>query len=318
MHNATLAWKIKTSRHYLRLGSFRIRCHEQQVFCWRCTCDTSRSYLAAEPCSLCMAWLFPLRQSPGAQQSSPGFITARLPHMDTPSRRPHGCLRSVTTLDSSGQDEQESTRSSEQKQGFPVFFGVSLPDHMCTKEKYSYTIHLALLCYVFAFHPLANISIFYLHLPMHIPIPSIESYLFSSYCPATHFFWLPVPSSPSKLDQHHSQLHLLSSATQAHTISFYNLPGPDRVSPGYCSLHWKVRSTSCKKVSYSCPAAYSASLIFPLQIQEKREVIWFSSVAHCLRLRSSRKEEGSLLHLSPSPFKSPCPLQLHHAHIILI
>lgn len=103
-------------------------------------------------------------------------------------RRPHRYLRDATTLGSSGQGGQESTRSSEQNQGFPVFFGVSFHTVCSHRRRYSHNVHLFLLFYVFASHPLAKISIFYLHLPRHIPIPSIEPYLRSSYCPTTHLF----------------------------------------------------------------------------------------------------------------------------------
>lgn len=72
-----LAWKVKTARHYFRLGLFGFRCHEQQVFCWQCVRDSSRSVWGktsdhgAGP-----SWL----QHPTAWMA-PGFLSQpQLPH----------------------------------------------------------------------------------------------------------------------------------------------------------------------------------------------------------------------------------------------
>lgn len=110
------------------------------------------------------------------------------------------------------------------------------------------------------------------------------------------------------------------SAVKSHQspcgLSFCSLPGPNWIPTG---LLQHVLGGEICSLCYSQPAAHGVSLVFPLQIQGKREIIsFFKGANDCLRLPDPKEEDGSVLHPSSSSFLSPCPLQLHQPHSTLV
>ena len=115
------------------------------------------------------------------------------------------------------------------------------------RRRYTHTVHLALLYYVFAFHPLANISVPYPSFPLHsdfqcrLPAPQL---LFSYYSSAPGHF-CPRPSSlmpvkpgstpyppPSAVKSHPSPCRLLSLPPCV-------LPG-SHWAPAACAGRWDL------------------------------------------------------------------------------
>lgn len=104
---------------------------------------------------------------------------------------------------------------------------------------------------------------------------------------------------PSNLDQPHPQLHLLSSPTKGHVITFCSVLEPDWIPIGL--LQYVLEGEICS-LCYSKPAAHSASCFALSNSERGRLFDFFKCAQDCLRLPDPREEDGSALY--PFPFSS--------------
>lgn len=94
------------------------------------------------------------------------------------------------------------------------------------------------------------------------PVPFLENGL---------TFLKAEETMPIKPRSTHPQLHLLSTPTKAHMITFCSVLEPDWIPIVLLQHAWKVRSAPCAILNQQ----QIMSLVSPLQIQGKRDIILF-------------------------------------------